>query len=73
MTKRNVLVLENNPKPATCNITVAVSNRSHAQTKNMTAADSRGTYVEGSAVRLYEWNESTRKWVYVQFGEEHKH
>ncbi len=61
----NVLVLKNNPKPATCSITVAVSNRSYNQTKDMTAADSRGTYVEGSAVRLYEWNESSKKWVYV--------
>lgn len=65
----NVLVLKNNPKPPTCNITVAVSNRSHAQTINMTSADSRGTYVEGSAVRLYEWNESTGKWVYVKDSE----
>lgn len=61
----NVLVLENTPKPATCNITVAVSNRSYAQTENMTAADKRGTYVEGSTVRLYEWDENTKKWVYV--------
>ena len=61
----NVLVLKNNPKPVTCNITVAVSNRSYSQTKDMTSADSRGTYVEGSTVRLYEWNESTKKWVYV--------
>ena len=60
-----VLVLENTPKPATCSITVAVSNRNYNQTKDMTAADSRGTYVEGSAVRLYEWNESSKKWVYV--------
>ena len=67
--ERNVLVLKNNPKPPTCNITVAVSNRSHAQTINMTSADSRGTYVEGSAVRLYEWNESTQKWVYVKDSE----
>lgn len=61
----NVLVLENTPKPATCSITVAVSNRNYNQTKDMTAADSRGTYVDGSAVRLYEWNESSKKWVYV--------
>lgn len=61
----NVLVLENTPKQATCNITVAVSNRSYRQTKDMTADDERGTYVEGSTVRLYEWNESTKKWEYV--------
>lgn len=61
----NVLVLKNEPKQATCSITVAVSNRSDAQTTNMTSADERGTYVEGSTVRLYEWNESTKKWVYV--------
>ncbi len=63
--ERNVLVLKNNPKPATCNITVAVSNRSYAQTEDMTTANKRGTYVEGSAVRLYEWNESTKKWEKV--------
>ncbi|MCI5533214.1 MAG: hypothetical protein MR440_00420, partial [Firmicutes bacterium] len=61
----NVLELKNTPKPVTCNITVAVSNRSYAQTEEMTTANKRGTYVEGSAVRLYEWNESTNKWVYV--------
>lgn len=63
--EKNVLVLENTPKPATSSLTVAVSNRSYVQTENMTAADSRGTYVEGSAVRLYEWNESSKKWDYV--------
>ena len=60
-----VLLLKNNPKPVTCNITVAVSNRSFAQTTSMTSADERGTYVEGSTVALYEWNENTKKWVYV--------
>lgn len=58
----NVLVLENTPKPPETSITVAVSNRNYNQTRNMTEEE-RGTYVEGSTVRLYELKDG--KWVYV--------
>lgn len=58
----NVLVLENTPKDPETSITVAVSNRNYDQTRNMTEEE-RGTYVEGSTVRLYELKDG--KWVYV--------
>lgn len=64
----DVLELKNEPKDPTVSITVAVSNRNQRQTENITATDGKvdtGTFVSGSAVRLYEWDESTQKWKYV--------
>lgn len=59
-----VLVIKNQPKPPAVSITVAVSNRNQSQTKNVTDT-STGTFVSGSAVRLYEWDEATKTWKYV--------
>lgn len=62
----DVLVIENEPKPAKVNITVAVSNRNQRQTVDMSQTGSKvntGTFVTGSTVRLYEWDGSTWKYV----------
>ena len=61
----NVIVMENEALPPSVSITVAVSNRNYKQTKNMTSATSAGTFVTGSTVRLYQWDEAAGEWKYV--------
>lgn len=63
-----VLVIKNEPKEPTVSITVAVSNRNQNQTRNVTETDGKintGTFVSGSTVRLYEWDEAEQKWKYA--------
>lgn len=61
----NIITIENQPKEPSVSITVAVSNRNQSQSSDLISSSDRGTYVEGSTVRLYEWNEDDKKWEFV--------